>query len=174
MSKTQIAPAIDNFVGDLAQRVALKQSIGSSIPDTYELSLVKKLSAITDGIYSKTDELKEGETYEAKFTTDSSMFHVNEAKNGKGELTVKDGKMTIHISLVSDKIVNLYVGKAADAEKDKANWLKPTKDEVTYSDGTTETVNGFDVPVEALDKDFDLAILGEKGTWYDHVVSVTL
>ena len=45
------------------------------------------------------------------------MFHVNEAKNGKGELTVKDGKMTIHISLVSDKIVNLYVGKAADAEK---------------------------------------------------------
>ncbi len=59
MSKTQIAPAIDKFVGDLAQRVALKQSIGSSIPDTYELSLVKKLSAITDGIYSKTDELKD-------------------------------------------------------------------------------------------------------------------
>lgn len=120
-----------------------------------------------------TDELKEGETYEAKFTTDSSMFHVNEAKNGMGELTVKDGKMTIHISLASDKIVNLYVGKAADAESDKANWLQPTKDEVTYSDGTTETVNGFDVPVEALGEDFDLAILGEKGTWYDHVVSVT-
>ena len=59
MSKTQIAPAIDKFVGDLAQRVALKQSIGSSIPDTYELSLVKKLSAITDGIYTKTDELKD-------------------------------------------------------------------------------------------------------------------
>ena len=59
MSKTQIAPAIDKFVGDLAQRVALKQSIGSSIPDTYELSLVKKLSAITDGVYTKTDELKD-------------------------------------------------------------------------------------------------------------------
>ncbi len=59
MSKTQIAPAIDKFVGDLAQRVALKQSIGSSIPDSYELSLVKKLSAITDGVYTKTDELKD-------------------------------------------------------------------------------------------------------------------
>ena len=123
---------------------------------------------------AKTDELKEGETYEATFTTDSGMFHVNEAKNGKGELTVKDGKMSIHISLVSKKIVNLYVGKAADAESDEANWLQPTTDEVKYSDGTTEEVYGFDVPVEKLGTDFDLAILGEKGTWYDHKVSVTL
>ncbi|MCR5395918.1 MAG: sirohydrochlorin cobaltochelatase [Lachnospiraceae bacterium] len=120
-----------------------------------------------------TDELKEGETYSAEFTTDSSMFHVNDAKDGKGELTVKDGKMYIHISLVSQKIVNLYLGTAADAEKDEANWIQPTKDEVTYSDGTIETVNGFDVPVEELNKEFDLAILGEKGTWYDHKVSVS-
>ncbi len=27
------------------------------------------------------------------------MFHVNEANEGKGTLTVEDGKMTIHISL---------------------------------------------------------------------------
>ncbi len=120
-----------------------------------------------------TDELKEGETYLADFTTDSSMFHVNEAENGKGELTVKNGKMSIHVSLVSKKIVNLYLGTAADAEKDEANWLQPTEDEVTYSDGTTETVYGFDVPVEALDKEFDLAILGESGSWYDHKVSVS-
>ena len=59
MSKTQIAPAIDKYVGDLAQRAALKQSIGSSIPDSYEISLVKKLSAITDAAYTKTDELKD-------------------------------------------------------------------------------------------------------------------
>ncbi len=36
------------------------------------------------------------------------MFHVNEANNGKGTLTVKDGKMTIHVSLLSKKIVNLF------------------------------------------------------------------
>ena len=31
---------------------------------------------------------------------------------------------------------------------------------------------GFDIPVSAVDADFDLAILGTKGKWYDHVVSV--
>lgn len=34
------------------------------------------------------------------------MFHVNEAMDGKGTLTVEDGKMTIHISLVS-KILSI-------------------------------------------------------------------
>ena len=36
-----------------------------------------------------------------------------------------------------------------------------------------EEVYGFDVPVEELGKEFDLAILGTKGTWYDHKVSVS-
>ena len=112
-------------------------------------------------------------TYEAEFKTDSSMFHVNEANDGKGVLTVKDGQMTIHISMPSKNIVNLFVGKAADAKKDGAELLQPTTDTVTYDDGTTEEVNGFDVPVKALDKDFDLALIGTKGKWYDHTVTVT-
>ena len=36
-----------------------------------------------------------------------------------------------------------------------------------------ETVNGFDVPVPYLDKEFDLALIGTKGKWYDHKVSVS-
>ena len=119
-----------------------------------------------------TAALEDG-TYEAEFKTDSSMFHVNEANDGKGVLTVKDGQMTIHISMPSKNIVNLFVGKAADAKKDGAELLQPTTDTVTYDDGTTEEVNGFDVPVKALDKDFDLALIGTKGKWYDHTVSVT-
>ena len=111
-------------------------------------------------------------TYTAEFDTDSSMFHVNEADNGKGTLTVEDGQMTIHIRLASTHIVNLYVGMAADAPDHEADWLQPTTDTVTYSDGTSEEVYGFDVPVEALDADFQLAILGTKGKWYDHTVSV--
>lgn len=111
-------------------------------------------------------------TYTAEFDTDSSMFHVNEARDGKGTLTVEDGQMTLHISLQSKKIVNLYVGMAADAPDHEADWLQPTTDTVTYSDGTSEEVYGFDVPVEALDTDFQLAILGTKGKWYDHTVSV--
>ncbi len=120
-----------------------------------------------------TDAVLEDGTYEAEFKTDSGMFHVNEANDGKGVLTVKDGQMFIHISLTSKNIVNLFVGKAADAKKDGAELLQPTTDTVTYDDGTTEEVNGFDVPVKALDKDFDLALIGTKGKWYDHTVSVT-
>lgn len=117
-------------------------------------------------------ELEDG-TYSAKFNTDSSMFAVNEANDGRGVLTVKDGKMTIHISLASQKIVNLFVGTAEDAAKEGAELLQPTIDTVTYADGTTEEVNGYDVPVEALDKEFDLAIIGTKQKWYDHKVSVS-
>lgn len=128
--------------------------------------------AVASSADSASTELADG-TYSAKFDTDSSMFAVNEANDGRGVLTVKDGKMTIHISLASQKIVNLFVGTAEDAAKEGAELLEPTVDTVTYSDGTTEEVYGFDVPVEALDKEFDLAIIGTKQKWYDHKVSVS-
>ena len=41
-----------------------------------------------------------------------------------------------------------------------------------YSDGYTEEVYGFDIPVPAIGEEFNVAILGEKGKWYDHKVSV--
>ena len=119
----------------------------------------------------KESTLEDG-TYTAEFDTDSSMFHVNEANDKKGTLTVKDGKMTIHVSLVSKKIVNLFQGTAEDAQKDGAEIIEPTTDTVKYSDGYTEEVYGFDIPVPAIDEEFDVAILGEKGKWYDHKVSV--
>ena len=121
---------------------------------------------------SSARALEDG-TYTAEFDTDSSMFHVNEANDGKGTLTVKDGKMTLHVSLVSKNIVNLFVGTAEDAQKDGAELLQPTTDTVTYSDGMTEEVYGFDIPVEAIDKEFDLALIGKKNKWYDHKVKVT-
>ena len=109
----------------------------------------------------------------AEFSTDSSMFHVSEACDGKGTLTVKDGVMTIHISLGSKKILNLYPGLAEDAAKEGAVLLEPTTDTVTYSDGMTEEVYGFDVPVPAIGEEFDLALIGTKGKWYDHKVKVS-
>ena len=112
-------------------------------------------------------------TYTASFNTDSSMFHVNEAYDGKGTLTVKGGEMTIHITLPSKNIVNLFVGTAEDAQKDGAELLQPTTDTVTYDDGTTEEVNGFDIPVPAIDEEFDVALIGTKEKWYDHKVSVS-
>ena len=130
-------------------------------------------SAVSEAASEPTAEaaLPDG-VYTADFDTDSSMFHANEANDGKGTLTVKDGQMTFHVSLASKKIVNLYPGLAADAEVNKTAWLIPTVDTVTYADGTTEEVYGYDIPVEALDTDFQLALLGTKGKWYDHTVSV--
>ena len=111
--------------------------------------------------------------YTAVFTTDSSMFHVNEAYDNRGELTVKDGVMTLHIALPSKNILNLYPGSAEDAVKEGTELLQPTVEEVSYPDGTKEEVNAFDVTVPALDEEFDLALIGTKGKWYDHKVSVS-
>ena len=157
-------------------------SIDTQIAGLGEIADVQQLyvahtKAAMDAEGIKTEQasktaLEDG-TYTAEFNTDSSMFHVNEAMDGKGTLTVKNGKMTIHISLVSKNIVNLFEGTAEDAQKDGAKLLEPTTDTVKYSDGTSEEVNGFDVPVPALDKEFDLALIGTKGKWYDHKVSVS-
>ena len=136
----------------------------------------EKTEAVTEesgGAEEKTDAALEDGVYTAEFETDSNMFHVNEANDGKGTLTVEDGKMTIHVSLVSKSIVNLFVGTAEDAQKEGAEILEPTTDEVTYSDGYKEEVFGFDIPVPALDEEFDCALLGKKGKWYDHKVSVS-
>jgi heme-binding NEAT domain protein len=135
-------------------------SAASSEAASSVASSAAETAALPDGVYT------------AEFDTDSSMFHANEACDGKGTLTVENGQMTFHVSLASTHIVNLYLGKASDAADHEADWLQPTTDTVTYSDGTSEEVYGFDIPVTAVDTDFDLAILGTKGKWHDHVVSV--
>lgn len=118
------------------------------------------------------NSLKDG-VYSAKFTTDSSMFHVNEAYDNMGTLTVEDGKMTLHITMPSKNIVNLFLGTAEDAQKDGAELINPTTDSVTYADGATEEVYGFDVPIPVLNEEFDLALIGTKEKWYDHKVMVS-
>ncbi|MBQ6249189.1 MAG: hypothetical protein IJQ17_02930 [Oscillospiraceae bacterium] len=117
--------------------------------------------ALADGVYTAT------------FTTDSTMFHANETKDGKGVLTVENGEMTIHVVLASTSIVNLYPGTAEEAQAEGAVLLEPTLEEVKYSDGTTDEANAFDIPVPYLDEDFPCALIGKKGVWYDHSVSVS-
>lgn len=157
-------------------------SASASVQDKSQAETESSTSASSSSAESTSAESTDGEsgdaeladgTYTADFNTDSNMFHVNEAKDGKGVLTVKDGKMTIHISLVSKNIVNVFVGTKEEAQADGAELIEPTTDEVTYSDGTTDEVYGFDIPVEKLNEDFNVAIIGKKGTWYDHVVSVS-
>lgn len=132
------------------------------------LSMVAALAETT----GETEALADG-TYTATFTTDHSMFHVNEMYDNKGTLTVEDGAMTIHVTLVSKNIINLFPGLAEDAEKEGAELLEPTTDTVDYNDGTTGEVYGFDIPVPVIGEEFDCALLGKKGKWYDHKVMVS-
>ena len=121
--------------------------------------------AKTDSKDAKEPELEDG-TYKVDFNTDSGMFHENPDYNdGKATLTVKDGKMTVHITLNSKNIVQLFLGSAEDAQKDGADLIDPSE--------TTEITYSFDVPVPTLDDEFDLALVGTKGKWYDHKVSVS-
>ena len=126
-----------------------------------------------DKAQEATDAVLADGTYSASFTTDGSMFHINEAYGDKGILTVNNGDMTIHITLPSKNVLNLFPGSAEDAQKDGAVLLEPTTDIVKYEDGTEEEVYGFDVPVPAIDEEFPLALIGTKGKWYDHQVKVS-
>ena len=145
----------------VAQESTVTPTESTEAAETVSTETTQNEAQLPDGVYT------------AEFSTDSSMFHVSEACDGKGTLTVKDGVMTIHISLGSKKILNLYPGLAEDAAKDGAVLLEPTTDTVTYSDGMTEEVYGFDVPVPAIGEEFDLALIGTKGKWYDHKVKVS-
>lgn len=165
------------FVCAAVMSGCLLSGCGNTAEDADTLNEVSDVvEEMPDSVETDTEnsvQIEDGE-YQAQFETDSSMFHVNEACNGMGTLTVKDGQMVIHVSLVSKNIVNLYPGTAEDAQQaDESELLAPTTDTVTYSDGYSEEVYGFDIPVPVLDEEFDLAILGAKGTWYDHKVSVS-
>lgn len=148
------------------------QTAGSQAAPSSSAASSAAGSAASSEAAAAAAQLPDG-TYTASFDTDSGMFHANEACDGKGTLTVQDGVMTIHVSLGSQNIVNLYPGTAEEAQQEGAVWLQPTLDTVTYSDGTSEEVYGFDIPVPALDQPFDLALVGTKGTWYDHQVTVS-
>lgn len=126
------------------------------------------------GMKENREEVPKDGVYTVTFETDSSMFHLNESCEGRARLTVEDGAMTVHIPLVSKSIVGLFPGSAGEARSvDESEWLQPVTETVTYSDGYTEEVYSFDVPVPAIGVEFELALIGTKGKWYDHMVRVS-
>lgn len=162
--------------GQAADATSAESTVAAQESTATQTESAEAIAGTTEAAATETAQneaqLPDG-VYTAEFSTDSSMFHVSEACDGKGTLMVKDGVMTIHISLGSKKILNLYPGLAEDAAKDGAVLLEPTTDTVTYSDGMTEEVYGFDVPVPVIGEEFDLALIGTKGKWYDHKVKVS-
>jgi hypothetical protein len=148
----------------------MKKTIALALAFLMALSCMLAL-AETAETAEPAEPLADGE-YIATFTTDSSMFHVNEMYDDKGTLTVKDGAMTIHVTLASRNIVNLFCGLAEDAQADGAALLEPTTDTVDYNDGTTDEAFGFDIHGPSIGEEFDCALLGKKGKCYDHKVMV--
>ena len=59
MSRTQIVPAIEAYTSDLARNAVAKRKACDGLACSYETGIIKKLSAATDSIAVKTDELQE-------------------------------------------------------------------------------------------------------------------
>lgn len=59
MAKTEIAPAIEAYTLELANTASAKKALDANILCNYETNLVKKLSALTDCIAVKVDELEQ-------------------------------------------------------------------------------------------------------------------
>ena len=58
MAKTQIVPAIEAYAADVARAAAVKKALDAALACSYETGIVRKLSALTDRIASKAEELE--------------------------------------------------------------------------------------------------------------------
>ena len=87
----ETAPAAEEVTEEVTEEPEESEAVAEVQEDTAETTQ----AILPDG------------TYDAEFSTDSSMFHVSEACDGKGVLTVENGQMTIHVSLASRTILSL-------------------------------------------------------------------
>lgn len=58
MARSEITPAVEAYVKEIAETAMLKKSVSDEISCTYESKLLKKLSVLTERISFATDELE--------------------------------------------------------------------------------------------------------------------
>lgn len=109
--------------------------------------------------------------YETSAEATGSMFRVISSR-----LIVKDGKLKASILLSGTGYDYLYTGTAAEAAAaDEKSWIAPTGSEI-YTDtktGAEKTGYRFEIPVEELDKQMDVAVRSaKKKTWADKTVTI--
>lgn len=136
--------------------------------------LVAGCGGNTNSPVAANSGLEEG-TYTAQFTSDlMSMIHLNEVCEGRCTLTVDaDGNAVAHLIMPSTSIQKLYLGTKDEAQKPGAELIEAQEEKVKYDDGYKQTVSAFDLPVPVIDQEFDMALVGKKGKWYDHKVKFT-
>lgn len=105
--------------------------------------------------------------YSTSAVTGAAMFKVVGTK-----LTVKNGKMTALITLSGVGYDYLYMGTAADAANNKAQWIKYNGTAAYILDGLTKTGRTYEIPVSALDKPITVASHSEShNKWYDRTIT---
>ena len=90
MAKTQIAPAVEEYIVELAKAVSAKKSVDAGLACCYESGLIKKLSALTERIAIKTEELEKA-LIELHHAEDSVM----EANMIRDVVLVKMGELRL-------------------------------------------------------------------------------
>ena len=108
-------------------------------------------------------------TYTAVFKTDSSMFHVNDAYDDKGTLTVKDGKMTGEVLSVLFKGVHYEIMvETVPGTSVTVNMRVIRNHDVTSEDGSEKiSANNFYVDVEDVENldDKEIVALSNAQAW---------
>ena len=142
-------------------------------PKTEEKAAVK--TEASDNTAEK-EEVKAAEAakpadgdYASEAETTGSMFRIISSK-----LIVKDGKLTASVLLSGTGYDYLYVGKAAEAAAaDEKTWIAPVGSETYTEDSAEKTGYRFEIPVEELDKQMDVAVRSaKKKTWADKTVTI--
>lgn len=59
MARTEIAPAIEAYLTEIAKAAMTKKELAPTLPRTYETELIQKLSTLTVQIAARTDELEQ-------------------------------------------------------------------------------------------------------------------
>lgn len=90
MARTEIEPAVSGYTHELANTIAAKRSVDTSIACGYETELVKKLSVLTDTISIKTDELEN-----ALLALDGKEDIIEESNMIRDEVLVKMGELRV-------------------------------------------------------------------------------
>lgn len=115
MAKTQIAPAVERYIAELARTAAAKQAVDPTLSCGFETRLLKKLSLLTDRIMVKAEELTE------------TLMELHEAENVIVESAMVRDQVLVKMSelrLAADEAETLTA---------KEYWPYPTYGDLLFS-----------------------------------------
>ena len=147
------------YVDHLANAIASNTALNASTIKAASASVSAKKSSLKNGKYTVGFSIDDGQ----------GMIGLNDALDGKTTLTVKNGKMTVHVPMKGVGLTKAFVGTAKNAAKKGAKTIKGKSEKVG-----DETVLAFDIPVKSLNKSFTVSFYSKrKKSWYQKTVKVT-